>query len=438
MSLLKMAEGIVVIGSRKPRVCIMATLGTVLLAGVVAANPLLPTNNDPTNQIRFRTAVEAEAKRQELIAYIWPDGLPTAVLPAVLENIDFPADLKGIGRPLVARIDKLDAEVSGMDFHSISYLIHPVNRANAGRLAIVHQGHANPSDSLSCGVGDTANCLLQEGYTVIVMQMPVRGWNADRTVKLPGGETATIEKAHEEMFEKLVPPLGGGTVFRFFLEPVVQNINYFLKTTINPQDVVMIGVSGGGWTTHMAAAVDMRIKLSVPVAGSSPLYHRNRDPHSYGDTEQYFAPMYAEDIAADGSGGGVATWLEIYVLGGYGEGRRQIMVTNLHDTCCFSGTFADEFKNIVAQVVACELGNGRWEHVLDSTHREHQISPWAVEEVILPALGGFRPCTFSSAVGEVRVLGKRSRLIGHCRKYRRACYLPTTGIHLSIAEEKTP
>ena len=49
------------------------------MAGSTAAQ--LPTNNDPTNQIRFNTPAGADAKRQQLINYIWSGGLPTSTLP---------------------------------------------------------------------------------------------------------------------------------------------------------------------------------------------------------------------------------------------------------------------------------------------------------------------------------------------------------------------
>ena len=168
-----------------------------------------------------------------------------------------------------------------------------------------------------------------------------------------------------------------------------QGINYFQHVTPHAGPVSMIGLSGGGWTTSMAAAVDTRIKLSVPVAGSEPLYCRNADPASVGDIEQYYTPMYDENIAPDGSGGGVATWEEIYALGGYGEGRRQIMVNNLYDYY-FSGTFADSFKGIVSNEVNT-LGQGQWEYFLDDTHGgptnpQHQISPYVQTNLILPAM----------------------------------------------------
>ena len=56
---------------------------------------------------------------------------------------------------------------------------------------------------------------------------------------------------------------------RFFVEPVILTINY-AKQVLGYKRVVMMGLSGGGWTTTMAAALDPRIELSIPVAGSIP------------------------------------------------------------------------------------------------------------------------------------------------------------------------
>jgi hypothetical protein len=155
--------------------------------------------------------------------------------------------------------------------------------------------------------------------------------------------------------------------------------------------VDMIGLSGGGWTTAMMAAIDQRIELSVPVAGTAPLYARNADPGGcLGDAEQNDTIMYSEDIRPDGSGGGIATWLEIHALGGFGDGRRQILVTNLYDFF-FPGRFADSFKDIVAETVSKRLGHGRWEYFLEDTHgdaghRAHIVSPHVIEAIILKAL----------------------------------------------------
>ncbi|MEX0642079.1 MAG: hypothetical protein WD468_05230 [Pirellulales bacterium] len=360
---------------------------SVIFVGVVLANSLfavaqLPTNNDPTNQIRFDTPAEADAKRSQLVNYIWSGGLPSTV-PSVTTNVGLPTQSLGIDPSNVASVDRLTTNVSGWSFNALSYLMHPTNTANANRLAIVHQGHAN---NLEAGVGTTANHLLQQGFTVLTMMMPLHGWNTDTTAVIPGQGGVTYS-THDQMILN-TSPANGGRGFRLFLEPVVQGINYLQATNPSLQNVSMVGLSGGGWTTSLMAAVDPRISLSIPVAGSAPLYVRNDDvtQSSYGDTEQTYSPLYNEDIEPDGTGGGVATWMEIYALGGYGPGRRQIKVTNEFDNCCFPGTYPNSYKTIVADKVA-SLGAGQWEHYLDSTHFVHQISGHVIADILSPAFG---------------------------------------------------
>lgn len=184
----------------------------------------------------------------------------------------------------------------------------------------------------------------------------------------------------------LSPP---GTLFRFFLEPVVQGVNHFLMT--NPgADVTMIGISGGGWTTHMAAAVDSRIKRSFPVAGSLPLYAREFSPGSAGDVEQFHPALYGE-TDADGDGvtdtaSGIASWLEIYALGGCGDGRQQIQILNLRDPCCFNGDVFKTYADFVPALVR-NLGKGEWGFYSDANDR-HWISSNVINQVVEPAFSG--------------------------------------------------
>src|SRR5690606_10815719 len=119
----------------------------------------------------------------------------------------------------VARVDRLNANVSGWGYNSSSYLLHPTNTANASRLAIVHQGHAH---DLFGGVGSTANHLLQQGFTVLAMKMPLTGgaaWSGDTTAFIAGHQGFRNYSSHDDMIFN-TGPSGGGQGFRFFLEPV--------------------------------------------------------------------------------------------------------------------------------------------------------------------------------------------------------------------------
>ena len=348
-------------------------------------------NYDPSGQIRFRTASEADAKRLELISFIWSTGLPTNTLPSVMTNIGsavFAGDLSGLNGSLAASVDKLDANIAPYDFHGICYLVHPLAvNANNRRLVVVNSGHrpgGKTSAPFSYGVNDTVNRLLSEGFKVLMTDMPLVGFNTHRTVVLPntGGIVSISQRGtagHNEMFTKLTPPvLPDGTIFRFFLEPMVQGVNYFLSVTPDVLDVSFIGISGGGWTGHMLAALDTRIKQSFPVAGSHPLYIRHT------------APLYSE-IATKHTNGildtaaGVASWLEIYALGGYGPGRRQIQILNYYDTCCFFGGTFTTYTNFVSNIVE-GLGHGRWDFYSDTSLTNHWISSNVINNVIMPGL----------------------------------------------------
>ena len=108
---------------------------------------------------------------------------------------------------------------------------------------------------------------------------------------------------------------------RFFVEPITVFLNYAVEEYAYDL-VAMVGLSGGGWTTTLYAALDPRIARSYPVAGTLPLYLE-----SGGDYEQTHPGLYA-----------LANYPELYVLGTYEGERRQIQVLNRYDPCCFGGT----------------------------------------------------------------------------------------------------
>ena len=65
----------------------------------------------------------------------------------------------------------------------------------------------------------------------------------------------------------------GDAALRYFLEPAYLTVNY--AKAHGYEWVGIAGLSGGGWSTTVAAAIDKRIDASFPIAGSTPCALRN-------------------------------------------------------------------------------------------------------------------------------------------------------------------
>ena len=81
-----------------------------------------------------------------------------------------------------------------------------------------------------------------------------------------------------------------------------------------------------------------------------------------------------------------AGYLDLYTLDAYGKGRRHIQISNLYDSCCFYGISHSTWVASVRRAVS-STGVGDYDFYLDSTHHQHQISTYAIEKLIDPALG---------------------------------------------------
>lgn len=186
---------------------------------------------------------------------------------------------------------------------------------------------------------------------------------------LYGENTAGAGIWSHEIVLGLRPTAGSG--MQFFIEPVAVVVNWAVDEGFS--EISMIGLSGGGWTTTLAAAIDPRIRYSFPVAGSLPLYVRTSD---LGDAEQFDPATYS-----------IAGYPDLYVLGGAGDGSRQRQILNRYDDCCFSGVRHLAYEEYVRSTGAT-IGSGEWDVFIDSSHVGHLTSLYALEEAVLPILEG--------------------------------------------------
>ena len=338
---------------------------------------------DVPSQIHITTDAEVKRIRNDIIRYIWPETgwpkhLPTAVIRLSKENPDDcnsikPPDwISTIGSDNLDQVDRIDIQ---MDYglHSYVYHLHPKRKIN--RLLIFQMGHS--SDILTAGGRETIRYFLDAGFSILTFWMPLFGENTRTAQDVPGHGTYTFSSGtagHDVMSSVLEN--SKGSFIRFFIEPVIVALNY-ADAHFDYGDINMAGISGGGWTTHLCAALDTRIKLSFPVAGALPLYLRYGPcPNgSKGDAEQEWPAIYQN----------IASWLDIYIMGSYGKGRGQAHILNQYDSCCFWGINYRTYQPFATDAVNA-LGEGFYYVYLDSSHKEHKISQKAIEEVLAPYL----------------------------------------------------
>ena len=312
-------------------------------------------------QISIDTASDLPRLRQRLIRFIWgqdqlPDRMPNevSVAESQMANVD--------------NLEKVESISIMMEAgqHTITYLYLPRNRNR--RLVIVHQGHA--CETGSAGVGNLIRDLVRNRYSVLAMNMP----------RCRAGDcSADCTAAHNEMFASI--HLSQGSPLKFFLEPIAISLNYLQSHGVEGMvytNFNMVGLSGGGWTTTIYAAIDPRITLSFPVAGTLPLYLRNAG--SVGDAEQILPKFYR-----------IGSYLDLYILGSAGAGRKQVQILNERDDCCFGvaqhktpATYKEDlraYERLVQQKLK-RLDAGTFKLEIDSIAPNHMISGYASTNLI--------------------------------------------------------
>jgi pimeloyl-ACP methyl ester carboxylesterase len=337
--------------------------------------------------IRVTSLATVKSTREALIEYIWGSSWtavaakqPNSVQHNFRPQADdaLPADVDNL-----RSVDRLDVNTSEPTkagntevIASTAFILYPA-KGNLHRAVIVHHGHG-------CEMVDVGSqplhlelairALVSAGYTVAAMRMPL----------FQNPSHCGVTRVHDKLFD---PPLREGSALKFFMEPIARTVNYLVKQDPDLKELDMIGLSGGGWTTTVYAAIDPRITKSFPVAGTLPLYLRR--PNYNHDLEQYFSPFYR-----------VAGYKDLYVLGAAGKGRLQIQILNRYDDCCFgerqhavSGpSYTQAIRNYERDVCRTleHMHTGRFAVHLDESARYHQISEEAFQNVILPMLAASR------------------------------------------------
>jgi hypothetical protein len=296
------------------------------------------------DNLSINTVNDLNNRRTQLISKVWGRSTvdttvdsstvnsDTLLSPSMYDVAPLPAGVT-VRRYVMNMATSGGSPISGGPAYVQGLADHFIPSGGSSKLVILNPGHTCHYTSLPFQDAQTVTELLAEGYAVLATYMP-RATPLDCP---PPVGAPNITGAHQLLFD-LDPkvnlrPFGGGNPLIYFLDPVRRSLNYVLS---QPQfaytQIYMAGLSGGGWTTTLYAALDTRITTSVPVAGSEPFYMRLPS-----DAEQENNPAAGNDFFHFSSNGTpiVTGYKDLYLLGSYGSGRRQAQVLNRDDDCCF-------------------------------------------------------------------------------------------------------
>tara|TARA_Y100000310_G_scaffold316071_1_gene367378 strand:+ start:8209 stop:9309 length:1101 start_codon:yes stop_codon:yes gene_type:complete len=319
-------------------------------------------NWDRTNVsslIQINNEADVLSKRNDLIEYIWKDEFPDSDQVGFMENV------VDSSYEDIESLEKIDAFRVIMENQVSSIAYHFKAHNSNGNLIIYVQGHKG---DFYWG-RETIKFFLDNNYDVLAFSMPLMGIGNENYYASATTEFGALLLADHNAFfyletEEFSP-------IKYYVHPIAVVLNYLAE---DYDTIAMTGISGGGWTTTLYSALDPRIDKSYPVSGSHPLYlytnNLRMDLSLGGDYEYFVKDLYE-----------ISNFLELYILGSYGEGRNQVQILNEFDDCCYAGTGYLTYEGIVSSKVSL-LGLGNFEVFSDTSHQTHNISSTALQVIL--------------------------------------------------------
>ncbi|MFO0603392.1 MAG: hypothetical protein U0324_09475 [Polyangiales bacterium] len=417
---------------RCPAYVLSVSLGAACVGGDAAA----PTGSAAQAIITDDSVVRMTspaATRAALINYVWgTSALPTALANATVSHpVSDAAVLLGLNVPNLLAVDELRFD-AGNGVHTSVFELKP--QSSNGRAVVVHVGHNWANEDR--GPNTLASLLVANGYTVFYAAMPcwrllspaapnpVTAYPACPVPMEFDGSSAG-GGAHNNLFNTVNPAPGHAQ--RYFLEQIARAVNVAASQGFT--DINMAGLSGGGWTTAVYAALDPRVRLSFAVNGGKPLYMRRCTTPSAGCLDAGGGEYYDGDREQMDPGFfNIAGYLDVYALAANGAGRRHVQIQKRDDPAFGAGAFpranlgaatglswdqaVRAYETKVQQYLVglgpcCDQGSFRVEIDEDTVPQadQHTISVSAQQGVILAELEGQRVPFGAITSGDVRVRG---------------------------------
>ena len=311
--------------------------------------------------LRVRTVHEIRQAREALTRVIWSNGkFPNELYPTtVKEKIQDPIFSKLETRvssgssEKVALVENINELVHQTYPGFVSKAYHIVPTRRNGSLVIYHEGNTG-SFHRSAHV---LQAFLEEGFEVLAFSM----WIIDHKPIVEVSGAGSLQIIGHSFLQFIDDPL------RVYIDPLVAGLNK-LATEREYEQIIAVGFSGGGWVITVLAALDPRIQLSYPVAGSYPLYLRRF--RNWSTWQETWPPLIS-----------ATNYLDLYVMATDGPGRRQVQVLNQFDGCCYSGLDWQTYAEVVRSA-AKKVGGGGWNIFVDITHADHRLSEVGLRAIL--------------------------------------------------------
>ena len=224
-------------------------------------------------------------------------------------------------------------EVKYYDILHFSILEKTKKKSN--KLLIYNQGHGGNPYNFSYFI-KIKEKFKTEGYDVMSLSMTGLGYNKNENINFPNINKKFNAENHETYSTYFDEKFSNKEPLSLMLSG-----NYFLiKNMIKKNDykeVVMIGISGGGWYTTLLSSVITNINTSYSFAGTIPLIFRLYN--DYGDWEQVESSLYDK-----------VSYNTLYILSTLDENnkpnRNHYQIYNSEDSCCFKYPSNEMVKNI--------------------------------------------------------------------------------------------
>lgn len=282
---------------------------------------------------------------------------------------------KGTWSSDVGQVDVLICPHGGGGVSTIQFChpdATPADSASVRNKLLIHVGGHSTHFFSSLGEDLLTYYALRQGIYVLGVSMPTMGF--DSSVYTPqeyvdaDGDPVVVSNHN---FSDVDATCGG---LQVFLEGITRALNWLDLQGYVWDSISIVGLSGGGWTSDLYAAIDDRITKSFSVFGSLPFDLRIAEggPGDDGDWEQLPARAWW-DILVDQE--------HAYALGCLDSGRRRVQILGTGDPTFGVSTVLSEVSEYETHITNA-VPTGQHDVHIDTTAASHVISTEARMKVL--------------------------------------------------------